>query len=1064
MDHDYSVEEWNNSNFDNKTLTARVVFVDRANKIVQMSLRADLVAKSQLDGIPELGSTVRDLRIVSADSHEITLKSLEVPKYSFLLPRSKAKEDETYIPGTSLPVAKITGYQLIDGVLLCSNLTSVTENSVIHRSAVRVGEVHEAVVEKIKDFGLILKINNAVHVLCPLQHISDSSFSGKLASHFRTGQQLKVRVWEISKAGIIVTNKKSLVEAAPAQYLESLGSADIGKHCIGIIGNVSPEGISVRFWNKMQGFLSSKVLMAQGFHDALETSRVGQILKVIIIGLDLQSDSHKLYLAIDLNSEKQNLTELYSLISTPQQTHSNRYFVSGKVDKLEDDGLSITLDDGRAAVLEKYQLGDFSDDISHLLHSPKFQVGQRISNALVLREDSKFVYLSLKPLLLFTAHHQEKCQKQNNEPAIRIPGNLAEVAPGLCVAGYITKVEPFGVIIQFRNRLSALVPRPSLSDRFISTPEGIFSVGMSAKCIIQRVDLSKERIFAAFKPSLVPRSLPGFSYLKHFLCETYEKALYNSTEKLFPKWESYRIGGRYRLQLHSKESYGLVFMSEDQGTIFVDSQTPLNKAHQIGKLYNVFVLDINYSNFVVEVLVAEKNVNLASVEKNFPLSKVSCEILSVKQNYLIVQHNGILAYVALSDYHNPKPSTDCYKVSDKVTVFPEAVDAEERCSGFPHAHVNFCLVFSDQKPDQVSHSKSQTAVELSSNATTIYNKLKIGSTARWIIESITELELIVSPTSDFGSNPVRASVHISEFYSDLRMEDYLSKALEDCYHGSTSLKTSLHAQHPFHQFSIGMEIQCTIIHSHHIKVGNADEIQLQLRVLTKNALSLVGNSDFAEENMVTYHHKSQLLPDNVYLAAVTEVNPLSCTVMLSPFIKAELPVSEVSTNLRLLKAFQEKCFVGLKVLVGLLPIQEKRKSHLVASRVMVEKLMDSSKLFVNTSIDLAAVIISYKVGDVVPGILDLRQHNLPNPPAFKICVAGNYVGRASITELVDQNEWADLSQFFKTQVLLPADSPPSLPYKFSHGNVVKCRILSADGHSLNVSLRPSCLVIELHMP
>ena len=62
-------------------------------------------------------------------------------------------------------------------------------------------------------------------------------------------------------------------------------------------------------------------------------------------------------------------------------------------------------------------------------------------------------------------------------------------------------------------QLTALAPRPNIADKFTATAVGLFAVGESVRCVIQRVDLENERVVVTLKPALVPPSAGAASYL-----------------------------------------------------------------------------------------------------------------------------------------------------------------------------------------------------------------------------------------------------------------------------------------------------------------------------------------------------------------------------------------------------------------------------------------------------------------------------------------------------------------------------------------------------------------------
>ena len=84
-----------------------------------------------------------------------------------------------------------------------------------------------------------------------------------------------------------------------------------------------------------------------------------------------------------------------------------------------------------------------------------------------------------------------------------IPRSYTDFTPGQVVIGFIHKVEDFGILIKFIDSIVALVPRPNLADKFVTTPIGMFTIGDSIRCIVQRVDSEKERIILTCKSIII---------------------------------------------------------------------------------------------------------------------------------------------------------------------------------------------------------------------------------------------------------------------------------------------------------------------------------------------------------------------------------------------------------------------------------------------------------------------------------------------------------------------------------------------------------------------------------
>ena len=1051
----FSSLEWQTASFDN-SLVAKVLFVDRGSKTIKMSMARSILEGSFMD-IPSLGyfssinltlfddlflgSTVENVEIFSVNAHDILLRC-PVNNYVYLLPENKADPEIAYKVGDSIPEIRVLGYQLADSTILCSNRNTYTGNSVIHASNLQVGQIHEVVIFEIKDFGLIVKVNGVISALCPLQHVSDSVFSGKLNKHFHIGQSTKMRVWEIGKNGIIMTHKKSLVDGEN-DFLYNLDKIEIGGHYVGIVGAVSEDGIIVRFANKIKGEIPPNILTKQGLDDALETARPGQIVKVVLLEVQQaqQRSLTKVILAMDLNVNPSMIASLKALLPSKESSSDFSDVVSGTVVLLEDNLFKIKLDDGRVGVLQKSQIFDFPENNNYSF----FKVGSRITNAVIIRENNGEIFLSLKPLIQFSKLHELTMKNEHREIQIRFPGRVSDLSPGMCVAGFISKVESFGVIIQLKNEITALVPRPSLCDRFMATPVGVFSVGSSVKCVIQRVDLNKERVFASFKSSLVP-FIFGHSFLFHFLKESYLSAVQKvSPTKHFPRWNDFLIGQKYKVSLHSVEDYGLVFISDDQTTLFVDYKNKDLKI-KIGKTCNVLVVDVDYENFVIEVeLLESKNFKFSAFNFN-STEKFTCEIIRIKPKYLIVRNSSFLGYVSLADYNDPIPDNTGYNLGENIICILSKSVGEVSVPTFPHENVVY-LEKASMKSSHDTETLGGLHVSDSNNVAAIYTNFKIGSVSKWIVESISELEMTLKSIYEPGAGRLRASIHVTECCNQTEFDDQLFSVLQQTSGRIEPDPVPRH--HPFSKYELGKEIECTIIHLSHIKLNGEDELHLQLRPTSEKLL---------EPKVLTYGGKLQVEDGKVYTATVTEIGPVSCTVMLSPFVKAELLFSEVSSSFELTQLFKNRCFIGLKLLVGVVSQSDRNnKYHLVLSRTCIEKLFDKTRNFMDVKLPEQHQI-SYKEGDSIIGILDLRQHNLPNPPAFKVILSGEYVGRICITEIADSEKWMDLSDFFSQFNSNQSETPPLLPYKLQHGSVVRCRVTGVSGNSLNLSLRESRLV------
>jgi ribosomal protein S1 len=350
-----------------------------------------------------------------------------------------------------------------------------TSNYISHVSQLSVGQIVEAKVFNVKSNCIVMKIGERVRAICPAAHAFDSSSgiamaSSNLSKKFKVGQILRMRVWELDGSTVMLTNKKSLVECDRSQCIMTIDDAVKGRSVVGVISKISELGLQIHFFNSIKALVPMAVLVKQGVTDPEESFRVGQIAKCVVLSLSFPKEykgkrartaKPRITLSLDLGG-----STLVSLDDEAQDTtrstlisdRTDGEIVSGVVIKKSLDGLVVRLDDGRSATLEKTHLCDISDYSEASLSF--YAIGDRIETALVLATGKSGLFLTIKPLFLSTAITSDinELSKDDIENGSTIlPSTISELLPGLVIAGFVHKVEAYGVLIRFRNNVSTLV-------------------------------------------------------------------------------------------------------------------------------------------------------------------------------------------------------------------------------------------------------------------------------------------------------------------------------------------------------------------------------------------------------------------------------------------------------------------------------------------------------------------------------------------------------------------------------------------------------------------------------
>ena len=924
---------------------ARIVFINYSTKSVRLSLRPHVVDMKPPKHLPERGSMVSSLSVISTDkkvgillsdspasdqndspsldeeepfeslskkekaAHMEKLKSKFESVLGVLVHRSSLAavpevraDGSTVDPGRDVVISsdkidkvysrlrdvqvRVIGYHMVEGVVVASNLHSYMHSEVVHSSQLYAGQVVDTEVSAIRDFGLVVLVGGKVRAVCPAMHLSEVGIPGgaspatlkAISKKFKAGQKLKMRVWECSGNGFVLTNKKSLVEDNSSPIIADYDSAVEGMVSKGVISKISAEGLRVHFYNRVVGSVPMSVLVQQGVHDVEAAYRVGQTVSCIILGKSKPKEykgkgpakaKPRLTLGLDIGDASATISSLkdsLNVLSTDKSdgqeigSEGSAYeIVSGTI--IRDDGEALSLQisgEKRTGTLLKSHISDTAEAGVTIAGSDKFVVGSKIAELLVLssttqKNGRKNLQVTMKPLLLKVARGynasaggtrkkiSEQLAASNDNSSggsdISIPCQASDLSPGQIVAGVIWKVESYGVLIKFRDNLTALVPRTNLADRFLSTPVGSFEVGDAVRCAIQRVDYARERVIATFKSAFVPQSSAQQAYVLSKLEEEFVVAHITeiagkseNAEASIPDWRSALIGTVVSALVVSARSYGLVLeLSKGKGknTMMLARGVEESDAYSRGQKLQCAILDIDLKNKVLDVTIDKDIVekvltgnNGASKDKkskskkyksNFSALSVGdstkATVVLLKESYIVVLTvSGVIGYAQVRDYHCPKRSPSEYSLGQEVMVRVEqlnCLDTTETDLDDLFSPYSLCAIFTLQSSfdaanlgatvlaSRVQYEAEQADEELHSKLSLtnvvdekqkFLNSLRLGAIMHWQIVQVGSLELQVVPEKyeEMGLE-IKASVHISGNGLDEITSDRLVSDVESVY-------------------------------------------------------------------------------------------------------------------------------------------------------------------------------------------------------------------------------------------------------------------------------------------
>ncbi len=1038
---------------------------------------------------------------------------------------------------------RVVGHHLVEGYSLATTMSPFDEDkqAITHSSQVFANQILDVKILSLNNFGLVLQIGEKLQGICPAIHASDSATGLNLQKRFKVGQKLRMKVWEINGHKILLTNKKSLIECDDSSCIIQPSDATKGLATLGVISKISELGIQVHFFNMIKGLIPMSVLVKQGVTDPEDAFRVGQIVRCVVLSLTYPNEykgkqprraKPRILLSLDLGAQDnllidQDIKEIPSSSKRVDEDNlsSSVSYVSGSIIKTSVDHINVRLDDGRAAVLERFQLCDSSNFTEVAIKAGKFQVGKRIESAVVLSDGKGGVKLSVKPLFLSVAATMTQSSSSSSGSSnsskmsvsdsmesedIYIPTSFQELLPGQLVAGYVFKVESYGVLVRFGGDLVALAPRPNIADRFTATATGLFEVGDSVRCVIQRVDHYNKRIVITLKSALVSRSGGSHSYLASYLKESYFFGFNYQDSKV--DWQQNSIGSVVIATITAIKEYGVILLASDKTTVMLaHGNFNSSSSIEIGKEVKAVVLDVNFVQKVLDVSV-EKNL-VSSIEKlrpdmerNLESSKLEGTILLVKNKYLVVSTSFGIGYVMIADFHCPymdPRKNEVYQVDKKITV---QVSGETANGDFPHSRLLIYSVNDDNgvvnrketarlqreadDADSKLHSMHTTKstslkrsstvngeVDVNSLRQNFLDGLRLGGKHCWIVDQVHPDKLSLFPEhSEVLKLKINAYAHVSCAIESADAFDDLEKQMEENL--SYDSRKRISKLHPFFNIKRGFKVWCKImqvrrkvelemsdgvdppapddnenIADRFGEIGNERiSIEVQLALLQKDSKS----TSYIPRPMVQWRGKNAVEKGGVYAGVVVDLRQASCSVALSPYVTTTLNYLDVSNEIEIVNTFRQKCFLGQRIVVAVIadPKSRGRRSFPV-SRALIENLVSGASevnLSNVTPISLDG-LPTVEVGQTVDGLVEVKDPMkfINRPLAFPVFFKNGVVGTLCACEAADVSDWKDLSYISDKDV--SAKKVPS--YLTKNGGFLKFVVTKKDENTVNVSLRPS---------
>ena len=703
------------SMFREKTkVQARILYVDVGAKTVGLSLRQHVVARApptyhtQQIKMGQRFDNALVIRVDAgvgmmlrlageeavADDDEDTIKAKSKTVLEGWVHISNVADDKIdklekhYSAGKSRVSCRVTGFSWIDGLVTLTMKPSALATDIMVYEDVEAGAKISAKVVKVTEKGCIVSVSEGVRGLIPPGHYADTALKNP-EKLLVPGKMLKLRVLRVHAPThkLILTNKKTLVNSQ-LPILSSIDDVVEGTVAHGHVAKVQDNGIVVAFYGAVKGFVMlSELGIDRDSEVPSQVFRVNEIVKARITAVDVEEKRIK----VSLRTSAADIAAAAAASREGKKGKAGAHnsitlligdIVDVEVTNKDEEGVHVkAVDTGAIGYIPASHLSDYDALCAQLMEAiptagSEGSVAFRMSALVVEHERSRSRYLLSMKRSLVTAAKEEE-----------LPSNLSELQPQQFVQGFVKNVTDFGCFVAFLNGLTALAPKNSLADCFVSSPADYYTVGQSVRCCVVSIDAQAGRAIVTLKPSVC--MCPDASLL-HSLKESEEllmrarAAAPNAEEG--PPEPSFTVGSVVKAMAEEKKSYGMLFAMKDGWTGFCPTKL-LDKDVNQGKSYKVAVLGIDRVRDLITVSMDPTTVSAlgktAAMCKAVAKVKISESVKAVVQAVgeervllTLPDYGGVVAVASAVDYNlRGQHSTARFKIGQQLkTVVVDNVD------------------------------------------------------------------------------------------------------------------------------------------------------------------------------------------------------------------------------------------------------------------------------------------------------------------------------------------------------------------------------------------------------
>ena len=444
--------------------------------------------------IPEIKQKALDAFPIGYRFDSVTIKGVD-PNYIYVdivggftgqihnskIDQSKSLDIE-YSVGSSHS-ARIIGFNSIDNVFILSMEPAVVNATYLNINDIPDGELFKDVeiVKVLPDSkGITVKVNG-FDAFVPPNHISDVRLIYP-ERKFKIGSKVKGRVVKKQGRTLLVSLKKSLVNAEGDSILTKFEDAEIGLKTPATVEKFIFNGVLVSFFGNLAAYLPKVEISETFVHEAKDYLKIGQTVNVRI--KEIKQAEKRLVVTLkqstDLSAEQKD---------SINQLVAGKTFVDVVVTEKAKDSIIIeTLENNLRGVIYNGHLSDGNYEQNRALYK-QLQIGSKYK-VLVLETDLKartFIATNKKSL-------------QDAAVAGDFPSSFKDIKlDDKILHGYVKSVTSMGLFVAFGGKLTGLVLAKYAVDKKNDDLSKKFFKYQTIACHVIRIDEENKRFLLSIK-------------------------------------------------------------------------------------------------------------------------------------------------------------------------------------------------------------------------------------------------------------------------------------------------------------------------------------------------------------------------------------------------------------------------------------------------------------------------------------------------------------------------------------------------------------------------------------